>query len=450
MDMQINNYHKNNEINSEETEKAILGLLISDPSLIVKCSGKLKSDHFFNYNYQLIYQILLDNFENANKIDSKILIDFLIKTKPERDARYWKQIIFEILFDKGIEENLLEYIKTILDKKQLRDLNLTLRKSISEIINNQNNPQQVIEQVEGNIFSVTKDRELKDFFKISDLTNTYLDKLNKIKDHGYQEGIKVKLNHFDNILGGFKNGELVVLAGRPSMGKTAVALQFIFNVSSEKKVALFSLEMPSESIIQRFISNDSMVSQDDLRNYDKLNQNKLLRIDNSISTLKNRKIWIDDKAGMKVGELIWKIRKLNSDVELDIVFIDYLQLIESENIRSQSRQEAISNISRAIKSLARELNIPIIALSQLSRKVETREEKRPMMSDLRESGAIEQDADVVLLLYRPKYYHNNEENFKNDNVVEELEVIIAKNRNGKTGIINLDINMEIGKITSSN
>lgn len=449
--MQIDNniYYRNNKINSEETEKAILGLLISNPSLITKCSGKLKKEHFYNLDYQLVYQILLDNFENANKIDSTILIDLLSKTKSGKNTKYWKQIIFEVLFDKGIEANLLEYIQNILDKKQLRDLDLTLKNSINEIINNQNNPQKIIETIEGNIFSVTKDRDLKDFLKINDLADIYLNKLNRIKEHGYREGIRVKLNHFDNMVGGFKKGELIILAGRPSMGKTAVALQFIFNISNAKNVALFSLEMPSEAIIQRFISNDSMVSQDELRSYDKLNQNKLLRIDNSLSTLKERKIWIDDKAGIKIGELVWKIRKLNSDVGLDIVFIDYLQLIESENLRYESRQESISNISRAIKSLARELSIPIVALSQLSRKVESREEKKPMMSDLRESGAIEQDADVVLLLYRPKYYNNNDNNFK-DNIVEELEIIIAKNRNGKTGIVNLDINMEIGKITSSN
>lgn len=449
--MQIDNniYYKNNKINSEETEKAILGLLISNPPLITKCSGKLKSEHFYNIDYQLVYQILLDNFENANKIDSTILIDLLSKTKSGKNTKYWKQIIFEVLFDKGIEANLLEYIQNILDKKQLRDLDSTLKNSINEIVSNQNNPQKIIEKIEGSIFSVTKDRDLKDFLKINDLADIYLDKLNKIKEHGYQEGVRVKLNYFDNMIGGFKKGELIILAGRPSMGKTAVALQFIFNISNEKNVALFSLEMPSEAIIQRFISNDSMVSQDELRSYDKLNQNKLLRIDNSLSTLKNRKIWIDDKAGIKIGELVWKIRKLNSDVGLDVVFIDYLQLIESENLRYESRQESISNISRTIKSLARELSIPIIALSQLSRKVESREEKRPMMSDLRESGAIEQDADVVLLLYRPKYYNNSDNNFK-DNIVEELEIIIAKNRNGKTGIVNLDINMEIGKITSSN
>lgn len=451
MNMQIDNniYYKNNKINSEETEKAILGLLISNPLLITKCSGKLKIEHFYNSDYQLVYQILLENFENANKIDSTILIDLLSKTKSGKNTKYWKQIIFEVLFDKGIEANLLEYIQNILDKKQLRDLDLTLKNSINEIISNQNNPQQIIEKIEGSIFSVTKDRELKDFLKINDLADIYVDKLNRMKEQGYQEGIRVKLNYFDNMIGGFKNGELIILAGRPSMGKTATALQFIFNISKQKNVALFSLEMPSEAIIQRFISNDSMVSQDELRNYDKLNQNKLLRIDNSLATLRSRKIWIDDKAGIKIGELVWKIRKLNSDVGLDIVFVDYLQLIESENVRYESRQESISNISRAIKSLARELSIPIVALSQLSRKVESREEKRPMMSDLRESGAIEQDADVVLLLYRPKYYNNNDNNFK-DNIVEELEIIIAKNRNGKTGIVNLDINMEIGKITSSN
>jgi replicative DNA helicase len=199
-------------------------------------------------------------------------------------------LIFDILFDKGIESNLSEYIQTIQDKKQLRDLNLTLKESIKNIYENQNNPQFVIEKIEGDIFSITKDRELKDFVNINDLTNTYLDKLEKIKKSGYQEGIRVKLNQFDNLLGGFKKSEFIVLAGRPSMGKTAVALQFIFNISNTKKVALFSLEMPSESIIQRFISNDSMVSQDELRNYDNLNQNKLLRIDNSISTLKKKLI----------------------------------------------------------------------------------------------------------------------------------------------------------------
>lgn len=432
-----------NNSKNENIERALLGLIIRKPNLIASTMGVLKVDYFEKEN-KIIFNEMEKLFNANKKIDEKIILENIEKKFPQK-TKFWVEYISDLKLDSGIELNIKDYIDLILEKNQKKQLASALKDSLSLIANeNKAETKDLILEIESNIFKVTKDKELKDFEKVSTIVEDFNKKLSIIRQEGYKEGVLTNITSLDYLLGGFKKGELIIIAARPSMGKTAFALQIINNIAHEKKIGLFSLEMPSTSIVQRLISNNAMINQDFIRKYDILNVKDIEKIQLSLEKIKNKSIWIDDTPGLNIGELAWKIRKLDSLVSLDMVIIDYLQLLETVK-KSENRQQAISEISRTLKSLARELKIPIIALSQLSRKVETREDKKPMMSDLRESGAIEQDADVILLLYRAKYY-NKEEQSKSS--IEDLDVIISKNRNGKTGVSKLDINMEFGKITS--
>ncbi|BDV02136.1 MAG: replicative DNA helicase [Candidatus Hepatoplasma vulgare] len=431
-------------VENQNIERALLGLVIRKPNLVSQIIGVLREEYFDGKNKEVFLK--LENlFKKNQKIDEKILIDNLVKND-KSDLKIWAEYIADLKLDSGFELNIRNYIDLILEKYQKQQLSKVLDSSLRTITkgNKSKHLDEIIQDIESNIFHITKSRELKDFEPIVNLTEEFSKKLELIKKEGYKEGIESEIGQLDFILGGFKKGEFIIIAARPSMGKTAFALQIVNNISRRKKIGLFSLEMPTTSILQRLISSEAMITQDFVRNYDRLNDKEIKRVQLAIERIKPKNIWIDDTPGLTLGELTWKIRKLHSLVNLDLIVIDYLQLLESNN-RSDNRQQEITEISRTLKSLAREIEIPIIALSQLSRRVETREDKRPMMSDLRESGAIEQDADVVLLLYRANYYNKGEQQRA---IIEDLEVIVSKNRNGKTGISKLDMNMEFGKITS--
>ncbi len=434
-----------NNLDQNLVEKAVIGLIIIKPSLISKVIGVLDEKNFVNTENKLIFKVMEKLYNSNQKIDSIILSNELSK-ESKKNKEYWIDIISHLTLESGYESNIDNYVQILNDQKQARDLEKTLSHSISEIKNEKLSVKELVEKIESDIFNVTRNRELRDFENVKEIADEFSNKLELIKNHGYQEGEKTQLLGLDSMMGGLKKGEMIIVAARPSMGKTAFALQIINNVSKTKNVGLFSLEMPSQSIIQRLVSVESGISQDSFRTFDKLPENRVQLIKKSIEGIKRRNLWIDDSAGLTIGELVWKIRKLNTLVNLDLIVIDYLQLIEGDKNSSDSRQQVISDISRTLKMVAREIDIPIIALSQLSRKVESREDKRPMMSDLRESGAIEQDADAILLLYRPGYYKKEE----TMSVVEELEIILSKNRNGKTGVVKLDMNMELGRITSKN
>ncbi len=435
------------KLNQTIVENALIGLIIIKPKLISKIIGVLNEENFSDKNISLIYKVVEKLFNNKEKIDPIILSEELSRIS-KNDKNYWINFIGNLTIESGYESNIDEYVKILVDKKQSKDLEKTLSISLSEVKNEKLSVKELVEKIESDIFSVTRNRELKNFEKIDKLVKKFSNKLDFIKSNGYKDGLQTEILSLDNVMGGLKKSELIIVAARPSMGKTAFALQLINNISKEKNVGLFSLEMPSNLILQRLISLESGLSQDFLRTFDKLPENRVHLIKKSMENIKSRRLWIDDTVGLKISEIVWKIRKLNTLINLDLIVIDYLQLIESDKGNHENRQQIISDISRTLKMVSRELNIPVIVLSQLSRKVESREDKKPMMSDLRESGAIEQDADVILLLYRPNYYKKSEKD--HNIVIEDLEVIISKNRNGKTGIVKLDMNMEIGRITTKN
>ncbi len=429
-------------------EDSIIGILLEDFNLFSKISNRITSEHFENINNKFIFSMMEKIFENSEKFDLNILIAMLDSSKlNEFDFIYWRRNISSLIASSGMSFNIEIYAKQLNDYKQIKDLESNLSSLLSDIKNNDKKIEEIILEIENEISKTAKKIETNELVALSELLDDFEKEFEKkINDEDYgSDGIKVKIPQLDEITGGFKKGEFVVIAARPSMGKTAFSLQMISNISKNQNTAFFSLEMPTDSIIKRLVSLESSLSQNIFRNYKNIPQNNVEMINKSLFYLKNKNIWIDDTPGLRINDLIWKIKKLNASIEggLDIVFIDYLQLIESDG-KVENRQQSISNISRSLKTLARELDIPVVSLSQLSRKVETREEKRPMMSDLRESGAIEQDSDVIILLYRPNYYSKE----KNSSILEELEAIVAKNRNGKVDTAYLDMNMENGRITS--
>ena len=435
------------ELFSEKTEKALLGLLILKPSLLKRIIGSIQPTDFYNKKNQLVFQAILNSFKKHNSSDEVLVIEELSILIPGSKDDIFSYVA-ELISYSGIETNIDKYVNIIKEKQQTRALESTLKESIDIVSTSGTSVSELIGQVESKIFNVTKNRELKDFKNINSLTEEYQIKMKRMNEEGYQEGLRTKIASLDEKIGGLKDGEFIIVAARPSMGKTAFALEISKNISFSKNVGLFSLEMPAEQLIKRMVSSESMIDQRDFNKMSQMSQMSKARLVSGFEKIGKLNLWIDDSATLKIGELSWKARKLNDLHNLDLIVIDYLQLIESENRLGDNRQQAISDISRQLKALARELEIPIIALSQLSRRVEQREDKRPQMSDIRESGAIEQDADIIMFLYREDYYKHDNNSLKKP--MSDLEVIISKHRNGPTGIVRLGLDLTYGKISSMN
>ncbi len=426
---------------SKEAENKLLGLIIKEPNLIVRVRGFFSPNDFYIEENKYVFSEMVRTEEENRLIEQTTLIDYLenysIKSRED-----WDLYLTELILSAGIEAHFDEYVSIIKDKTQVRKLEVALKDSLDFVSSEHTSISSLVGKIEGRILDVTKDRELKDFESIEEITNEYKIKLSDIAENGYQGGIFTGLNSIDHYLGGLKEGELIIIAARPSMGKTALALEIAKNVSRTHKVAFFSIEMPSEQLLQRLISSESFLTNKQMRSFNKLGQDQQEQITHAMEKVKELKLWIDDSPQGKIEELTWKARKLNDLVELDMIVIDYLQLLETSS-RRENRQQQVSDISRALKQLSRELEIPVIALSQLSRGVEGRQTKKPMMSDIRESGSIEQDADVILMLYRESYYQHDKSSL---GPIQELQVSVAKNRNGPTGPARLNINLEIGRI----
>ena len=300
---------------------------------------------------------------------------------------------------------------------------------------------------ENDVLSITRARNVGDFKAPGEVIEVIKEKLvNTDRRTGKLTGTPSGYTDLDKITNGFQPGDLVILAARPSMGKTALALNFAMNASIEHNVpvGVFSLEMPAEQLMQRMLSATSGVNSDKIRSFN-LTDKEWPKIDIGVNKLAKSKIYIDDTAGAKIADIQSKAKKLKAKHDdLGLIVIDYLQLITTSTFsKSDNRQQEVSEISRSLKAMARDLKVPVIALSQLSRTVEKREDKRPMLSDLRESGAIEQDADLVMFIYRDDYYNSNkkEEPQASTGVAQ---VSIAKHRNGATGVVELLFLKDVG------
>jgi len=426
---------------SLDAEQALLGAMLIYPSAIraVFESGLL-ADDFHLQSHGKIYATMLDIHSEGKPVDGTSLITRL-NDRQLLTSVGGADYILQLAEFSVSSANVKYYAEMVQDKAYLRNLILTAQKIAEEGFLQNDDLDEVMDQAEKQILHVTRNRRSSDFRDSKEVVTTVMDTITKMSvAKSNITGLKTAYRDLDNVTNGLQGGDLIILAARPSMGKTAFALNLAMQVArhNSSPVALFSLEMPAEQLITRMLSATSSVVGNQLRS-GYLNNNEWNMLNEAATELKGMQLYIDDTPSIRVSEIFSKCRKLNSEKGLGLIIIDYIQLISGSGKNSENRQQEVSEISRGLKSLAREMKVPVIALSQLSRLVERREDKRPMLSDLRESGALEQDADIVMFLYRDEYYAKE----KVEEKQEEVEIDIAKHRNGPTRKIKLAFDRSI-------
>lgn len=415
-----------------EAEQAIIGSMLTDKDAVISSIEVLKEDDFYREDNKAIYAAILNLYNRSEPID-------IITVKSELEAMGKFEQVGGLEYLADLPEkvpttaNAIKYIKIVEEKSILRKL----IKTANEIIELGYSPTEEVEDImdgaEKKIFDIMQQKNQKSYTPIKDVlveSFTKLEELYNRKQH--ITGVPTGFTELDYKTAGLHGSDLVLIAARPAMGKTAFALNIATNASVRAKipVAVFSLEMSKDQLVNRILCSEAMVDSNKVRT-GKLEENDWTKLAETIGPLSEAEIYIDDTPGISIMEIRAKCRKLKLEKNIGMVVIDYLQLVQGSNKRIGSREQEISEISRSLKILAKELNVPVIALSQLSRAAEQRPDHRPMLSDLRESGAIEQDADIVMFLYRDDYY--NEDSEKKD----IAEVIIAKHRGGSTGTVEL-------------
>ena len=415
-----------------EAEQAVLGSMLTDKDAVISAIEVLKEEDFYRADNRAIYEAVINLYNRAEPIDI-----ITVKAELESLGKFEKVGGLEYLVslpDKvPTTANAMKYIKIVEEKSTLRNLIKTANEIIELGYDPTEDVEDIMEGAEKKIFNIMQNNDKKGYSPIKDVlveSFTQLEELYNRKQH--ITGVPSGFVELDYKTAGFHGSDLVLIAARPAMGKSAFALNIATNaaVRSNVPVAIFSLEMSKEQMVNRILCSEAMVDSNKVRT-GKLEEDDWTKLAGSIGPLSDAEIYIDDTPGISVMEIRAKCRKLKLEKNIGMVVIDYLQLIQGSNKRNGSREQEISEISRSLKILAKELNIPVIALSQLSRAVEQRPDHRPMLSDLRESGAIEQDADIVMFLYRDDYYNKDSE--KKD----IAEVIIAKHRGGSLGTVEL-------------
>ena len=415
-----------------EAEKAVLGSMLMDKDAITVVSEILVGDDFYIKQNQIIYETMIELYNASKPVDVVTLRNKLLeKDAPPEICEM--AFVADILNSVPTSAGAAHYANIVLEKASLRRLIKTSEEIANACYAGKEPVDRIMEETEKEIFKVVQKRNAGDFVPISVAVNNQLDKIGKAaRNKGAVTGIATGFIDLDYRTAGLQNSDLVLIAARPSMGKTAFALNIAQNVAlkNNKCIAIFSLEMSREQLVNRLFSLQSGVDAQKLRT-GALSDAEWEDLIEGATQIGDSKIIIDDTPGITVQELRSKCRKYKLEMGLSLIMIDYLQLMSGSGRGTDSRQQEISDISRALKSLARELNVPVVALSQLSRAVEGRPDHRPMLSDLRESGAIEQDADVVMFIYRDDYYN------KDTDKKGISEIIIAKQRNGPIGTVEL-------------
>lgn len=423
---------------SAEAEKAVLSALLLNGENITLVSDSLEASDFYRRQHQIIYQAMLDLVYANKKIDIVVLQDYL-QSKNQLDEVGGLMYLMELQEDIPSVGLINQHSRIIKDKSVLRRLILSSAEIISSCYERSSTEiSSVLDDAEKKIFNISKNISSGAFVQLSFLLKKTFKHLAEVKTN--QEGvtgIPSGFAQFDKMTSGFQRGDLVVLAARPSMGKTALALNFTMTAWKHGyTVGVFSLEMASEQLVLRLLSTESGIPHQKIRNAE-ISSEEWMSLTNTAAQLSEAKIFIDDTASLTIMELRAQARRLKAKHNVQMIVVDYLQLLSSPG-RYENRTQEISVISRSLKGLAKELDIPVIALSQLSRSLESRMDKRPLLSDLRESGAIEQDADLVAFIYRDVVYNPETDN------PDIAEVIIGKQRNGPIGTLPVRF---IGEIT---
>ena len=416
-----------------EAEQAILGCMLTDKDSVINAIEVLKEDDFYREDNKIIYSAIVSLYAKNEPID-------IITVKAELTEQGNFERIGGLAYLAELPEkvpttaNVDKYIKIVEEKAMMRHLIKSANELIALGYDETEEVSAVMEMAEKKIFTLSEKKSNKGYAAIKDVLVSTFAELEKLSNQkGKITGTSTGFADLDYKTAGLHNSDLIIIAARPAMGKSAFAINLATNaaVKSNVPVVIFNLEMSKEQVANRILSSEAMVDSNKIRT-GQLDENDWMKLAEASGVLSEAPIYIDDTPGINIMEIRAKCRKLKMEKNLGLVVIDYLQLIQGSGKRNTSREQEISEISRSLKILAKEINVPVIALSQLSRAAEQRkEDHRPMLSDLRESGAIEQDADIVMFLYRDGYYNEESEN---KNVAE---VILAKHRGGSTGTVNL-------------
>lgn len=427
---------------SREAEQAVIGSALTDTQSVSAALEIVKADDFYFAHNREIFAVITELFNENSAIDF-ITVSNRLNQYDKLEAVGGTAYLRTMAVDVPTTRHTTYYANIIKEKSTLRNL-IKSATAISDMAYDETDKvERVLEQSEQLIFDVASSREKSDIVPVGDiLIGSYQTLVENSQNRGGITGLETGFDELNKRTGGFHGGELILIAGRPGMGKSTFAVNIAEHVSINKKgtVAIFNLEMPKEQIVNRIISSQAGVSTNKIRNGE-MNSDDWERIGEVVNRVASAPMYIDDTASITVSQIRAKCRRLKQTRNLSMVVIDYLQLMQSSG-RPESRQQEISEISRSLKILAKELDLPVVALSQLSRASESRSDKRPMLSDLRESGAIEQDADIVMFLYRDDYY-NKESEEKNI-----AECIMAKHRNGETGMFKLGYRGEFMKFSN--
>jgi replicative DNA helicase len=424
-------------------EQAVLGSIFLDPDKIHIASEYLTKDSFFKLSHGMLFNIMQDLSDKGDPIDPvsvKSSLDSIGQFEQVGGMAFLASLINAVPTSAHIEH----YSKVVAEKSRARKVIEDLSQSISSVYDGQKDLNEILSQTEQNLSTISNEQKkgLRPIIDVIDSTQSILDE--RSQKVGDVTGTSTGFTDFDQITTGLHEDNLIIIAARPAMGKTAFALNIAQNVakSSDKAVAIFSLEMGAESLVERMLSAEGLIPSYHVRTGN-LSESEWRRMISAQERLARGKIFIDDTAGIKISEIRSKAKRLAQENDgLGLIVIDYLQLIEGRG--RENRQQEVSEISRQLKIIAKELKVPVIALSQLSRGVDQRNDKRPMLSDLRESGSIEQDADIVAFLYREAYYKRDEQE-EPDNVTE---LILEKNRHGILGTVQLYFLKEYAKFAN--
>lgn len=415
-----------------EAEAGVLGSIIIDPEAIVQIADIVQADDFYRESHRVIYQAALDLYEQREPADFITLCDELRRRSALEDvggAAYITSLVNMVPTSANVEH----YARIIERTSILRRL-IHAAGQIAALAYNETDAMHALDQSEQLIYAIGQRHTRADFEHIRTILSEYVDKLDQLHEHhGAIVGLPTGFSDLDKLTGGLQKSDLIIMAARPSLGKTALALSLAYNtaVRYNNTVAYFSLEMSKEQMVQRLLSMDTQVDSQRMRS-GYLSDDDWDRITEALGRLSTADIYIDDTAAISIMEMRSKARRLQAEHGIDLVIVDYLQLMQGRIGRSgDNRVQEISEISRSLKALARELDIPVVALSQLSRAVESRQSRIPQLSDLRESGSIEQDADIVMFIYRDEVYNPETER---RNIAD---IIVAKHRNGPIGTISL-------------
>lgn len=425
---------------SIEAEQAVIGALLINPVTLTRVIEILKPDSFYKPSHRVLYKAIVDLYNNNEPIDV-VTVSESLRDSNKLESIGGRAYVNDIALSVVTTANVEYYAKIIAEKATLRDL-IQAGSEIVQRAYNDGDTDQVLDVAEQMIFAIAQKKDRQDLVPVKDIVSTSFDQIERrYNNRDELVGLSSGFYDLDNMTAGFQKSDLIILAARPAMGKTSFVLNIAEEIGIRQKapVAVFSLEMSKEQLVQRMLCAEAEIDSNRLRT-GHMETHDWASLTKAMGLLADAQIFIDDSAGCTVTEIRAKCRKLFMQYgNLGMVIIDYLQLMEGTNAKGDRVQE-ISAISRGLKNLARELNVPIIALSQLSRAVESRTCKKPQLSDLRESGSIEQDADIVMFIYRDEYYNPDSTENKG-----KAEIIIAKQRNGPVGSCELLFQSNITK-----